>query len=479
MNNIEREVFFMKFVDLTYLPRCFNGNIDWISSIGCKVPFNYKGTIGELLIVDKIKGSEYLLVQHEDNDSYKIKTCHLKDGRIGVVIGMTPPRKKDYIHQVGDIVETNIGKIRITEQIRKPHSEKDSHILRKAYNYKCLICGHEDYIMECNLRAGKGCCVCASNHVSVGINDLSTLAPEVAPYLVDPNDLYRYMPCSNKSVKVCCPFCKTTREVVVSDLTCRGFSCLNCSSGISYPEKFMVSLLKQLGIEFEREVSKKTFKWCGGFRYDFYLPAYDMIIETHGKQHYSHEMYNEPVTKVQLNDQAKKDLACENNISHYIVLNCSHSTVDWIKNSVLNSELDSFFSFDDVGWAECGRFALSNLGLEICNLWNELYTGGLKKTVISIIKEKLGIKSNETVRRYLVKGEELGLCDFGQHKLLERRENRMKLVHQSAELYNLGFSNIEISQKINVDNLYVHRLLKRADELGLIDFTPFRNRQAC
>lgn len=463
----------MKLVDVSTLPKKINGSIDWEGSVGHDVFFNYNGFEGSLKILGKIKKTERIIVQYGENEPCEIKTCHFKDGRIGTIIGEHPQRRLDYIYQINDVVETNLGKIKITNQIKMPHSIKESHILRKGYEYECLICGHKDSILETNLEAGKGCGVCASNDVSIGINDLSTTAPWVAKYLVDPNDLYTHMLNSNKTILLRCDFCKKEREMVVSELTSRGFRCSHCSSNISYPEKFMISLLNQLNIRFKRQLSRKDLAWCGSFLYDFYLPDFNIIIETHGRQHYEDDMYYQDLASIQANDEKKEDLANLNNISKYIVINCYKSSVDWIKDSILNSELSTLFSLDNVDWNECGSFALSHIGLKICKMWNELYDGGLKSKTQDIIAERLGIKSRETIRHYLIEGEKLGLCSYGYEKLLKDREQRNVLIKQSSELYCLGYTNKEIGQKLGIDNLYVHRLLKRADELGLIDFIPF------
>ena len=56
------------------------------------------------------------------------------------------------------------------------------------------------------------------------------------------------------------------------------------SDGISYAEKFMINVLKQLKLDFKKQLSCSTFKWCKKYRYDFYFRYKNeyYIIETHG-----------------------------------------------------------------------------------------------------------------------------------------------------------------------------------------------------
>ena len=125
----------------------------------------------------------------------------------------------------------------------------------------------------------------------------------------------------------------------------------------------MHSLLEQLGIEFQIQ---KTFEWSKNVKhispklsgkkvYDFFLTKYNTIIETHGIQHY--EDYFTRISKrarnsseEQENDIIKQELAKNNNINNYISVNCRESNMNFIKNSILNCQLNNLFDLSQIDW---------------------------------------------------------------------------------------------------------------------------------
>ena len=90
-----------------------------------------------------------------------------------------------------------------------------------------------------------------------------------------------------------------------------------------------------------------------------------------------------------------------------MVLDCRHSTVDYIKNSVLSSTLPKLLEFEeyDIDWTQCGKYAHCNLFHESCKLWNS----GVHNC--SEISRMLSI-SQSVVIKYLSQADELGLCDY-------------------------------------------------------------------
>jgi hypothetical protein len=61
----------------------------------------------------------------------------------------------------------------------------------------------------------------------------------------------------------------------------------------------------------------------------------------HGGQHYKSgfNISNRSLNEEQKNDLIKEKLAKKNGILHYIVIDSRRSTVEYIKNSIINSEL--------------------------------------------------------------------------------------------------------------------------------------------
>lgn len=64
----------------------------------------------------------------------------------------------------------------------------------------------------------------------------------------------------------------------------RGAGCNLCNS--STGENLVSAYLDKVGIKYEREYSINNFGDKNRYRYDFYLPALNIVIEFHGRQHY-------------------------------------------------------------------------------------------------------------------------------------------------------------------------------------------------
>lgn len=154
----------------------------------------------------------------------------------------------------------------------------------------------------------------------------------------------------------------------IGHLTERGFSCPKCSDGISYSEKFVYNLLKNLSVVFKKE---KTFDWSQNKRYDFYIPKLSCIIEVHGLQHYFYTGFSRSLEEEQENDKLKEQLAKENGIKHYIILDCRKSEMEWVKNSILNSQLNELFDLSNINWKEIDYNSNGSLFIKFYVLFKE------------------------------------------------------------------------------------------------------------
>ena len=173
---------------------------------------------------------------------------------------------------------------------------------------------------------GQGCPICSNHQVLKGYNDLWTTNPEIAGMLLNQDEGYLYTSGSKHKTDWNCLNCgNIIKDKSINEVTKCGLSCNNCSDGISYPEKFMMSVLKQLNIEYKFQLTKTTFEWCGKYKYDFYLPNYNMIIETHGEQHYfNNGMFPVTVEEQKKIDKEKMSLAISNGVE-YKAIDCRHS----------------------------------------------------------------------------------------------------------------------------------------------------------
>ena len=229
---------------------------------------------------------------------------------------------------------------------------------------------------------------------------------------ISEEDAKKYTPRSNEYITVKCPKCGNVKRIMINCIyVTKSISC-DCSSSVySYPEKFVISVLNQLNLNFATQLSKKDFGWIGDKRYDFYLPDLNMIIETHGRQHYEEvRIFEKTLIEEQKNDKYKQELALKNGIDKYIVIDCRYSELEWIKNSVLNSEMNKLFELDIINWFMCEKNALPDLAKEICNYWNNKEDW---ETAVTLTKDnKWGIKGSETFVKILKKGTELGWTNY-------------------------------------------------------------------
>lgn len=215
-------------------------------------------------------------------------------------------------------------------------------------------CGNKGSVDSGNLKNGTSrSCGCLESELTIQRNieqksylgSLSENFPELSKLLEDSKDGNISIGSSRK-VKAICPKCGEPRVYSVDCLVKHGFSCFNCSSKVSYPNRFMYKFLKQLNLEFE---SEKIFDWSDRKRYDFYLPKYNMIIEAHGKQHYVDCSWSSADDQIK-NDRYKEQIAKENGIKIYLQLDCRYSYFKYIKKSIEQSNLSNMFNFNSIDW---------------------------------------------------------------------------------------------------------------------------------
>ena len=308
-----------------------------------------------------------------------------------------------------------------------PHDvTKGSH--KKAW-WKCEQ-GHEwEASVHSRTNMGSNCPYCSSKKVLKGYNDIATTHPHLIEYFNDIEDAYTHTYSSNKKVELKCPECGHIKAMQISKLTHQGFSCGLCSDGISYPEKLMASILTKLNIEFVKQMSFDN----GEHRYDFYLPQYNVILETHGEQHYTGWCGNEEdFLYQQENDKYKHELAIVNGILNedYHEIDCRHSTLEWCRPNVekaLTSYVDTS-SLTDKDWKEADIQAQKSLKIEVCKYWKEN-----KKTdsvlTTQQVADVFGVGA-DAIRRYLTWGNTNGFCNYdGQEEKKASDKRRSTFIY--------------------------------------------------
>lgn len=209
-----------------------------------------------------------------------------------------------------------------------------------------------------------GCPYCCNppRKIELGINTIWDTDRWMCDLGVSEEDAKTHSKCSADKVIVTCPNCGKEKEIVINKIYNRkSISCI-CKSKISYPEKFMMELLDQLRVDYIKEYRPK---WSNNRRYDFYFEYNNKkyIIECHGEQHYKNTFSTcggRTLEEEQENDKYKKELAKQNNIDEYIVLDCRKSELIWIKENILKSNLNNIFNLNKIDWLKCEQKALNN-----------------------------------------------------------------------------------------------------------------------
>lgn len=274
-----------------------------------------------------------------------------------------------------------------------------------------------------------------------GKNDLWTTKPQVAGLLANKEDGYKLAIESHKYAEFCCPNCGNVFSRIVRSITRYGFKCPYCSDGVSYPEKFISNLLRELNIKFYRDISTE---WSDRRRYDFYIESLSLIIETHGMQHYEERRGFHKGNKRNefKNDINKRALAKKNGIRNYIEIDCRYSDYEYIKKSILNSKLSKIFDLSNINWEHIGQMSFNSDLITAC----ELYKNGTTR-VLDICKMlNLG---RDTILNYLHKGNELGLIDYKFHKRPIICVETKKVYDGLKEISDLGFNMSQVSQCCN------------------------------
>ena len=179
-------------------------------------------------------------------------------------------------------------------------------------------------------------------------------------FVDNPEDLKNYHMGSGKTYKWKCPSCGKRFNKRILDVAQSGMSCDLCSSSFSKNERLVSIILTKIKEDY---VTQKEFNECKlkqPLPFDFYLPQYNMVIETHGMQHYKEVKFYKTNEHTLKSDRIKKKYCKDNNIQ-YCEINCSsgknidtiNQLKEIIKIDLTEQELkecmwESMHSIDDI-----------------------------------------------------------------------------------------------------------------------------------
>lgn len=279
--------------------------------------------------------------------------------------------------------------------------------MNKQIRFQCEN-GHVWLALPYNIMQGMGCPYCSGHKVWIGFNDLWTTRPDVALMLQNPSDGFRYTFRSNKKTDFICPTCGNINHKSIDFVSTHGICCQLCSDGISYPNKFIRQVLKQLGIDFIPEYSPD---WAKPRKYDCYFEynGQEYIVEMDGAFHYmDRPSIKKLAEESHAVDELKTQLANRHGID-VIRVNSIESNLEYLKNKILSSKLNDIFDLSGIDWVLCDSSAQKSLVKEAC----DLYMSGIQN--IKKIALILNVH-HKTARDYLKLGVKFGWCDYSDQR---------------------------------------------------------------
>ena len=403
-------------INVLNIPRTKKGFFDWKKCKNIILPFHCIDIDGIIIIEFSYKtksGWELKLKCGENSFDVNAHYLFYNSGIQNIVF-----KYGVFIFSINQIIQDNKYNIIIIDrkyEKRTYKNRKEEHV--HMYKIHCNNCGNEYWTTLYQLEYGSGCQFCTGHmhgKVIEGYNDIPTTDPWMIPYFQgDEDEAKLYSHGSRKKIYPKCPYCNEVSKKSYKISTIyrqHGFSC-KCNDKMFYPEKIMTSVLDQLNLNYKSHVGCGTLPWSKGVIYDFYIEDKSCIIETHGWQHYERTTFSykggRTLEEEIKNDIFKEDLAKNNNIKNYIVIDCRLSDLNYIKKSIINSELPNLFNFKekDIDWEQCEKFALNNLTIDVCNYYNNV-SNNLDDLCNHFNKELTFIKNA------LLRGKRSGLCDF-------------------------------------------------------------------
>lgn len=292
------------------------------------------------------------------------------------------------------------------------------------------------------------CPVCYNRIIIKGINDVSTIRPDLCKYFVDINDAYIHPVRSNAKVLLKCPDCGVTKKMTIDSLSSRGFSCSVCSDGISYPNKICRLLLKTLPVdEYDFEYIDD---WTEGKKYDGYFKFKNnkYLLEFDGSQHSTDTSWASK-DEQENNDKIKNKLAELNNYN-LIRIDCNDTSFEKIREQIFLSDMSKLFDLKQIDWERLYRLSLKSILLEVVKYYNDK-NGDI--STLEIAKQfNLG---RSTISRYLHRASEAGLIIYDSVQRENRRIQKVKQANsnkQKNRFYVYDLNNELIGEFTSINN---------------------------
>ena len=340
------------------------------------------------------------------------------------------------------------------------NKNEDIELISKEYvnnhtdlEWRCKKCDSTFKRKWKDMRVNRGCkCpICETKTKPCkGMNTIEVTHPHMVQYFKNYEDVTSNLYGSEKKVLFKCPCCGSEEYKTINKVLTKGYNCSICGQKASLGERYIKALLNILNVEFKHEYSPM---WSNGKRYDFYLYEYNVIIEVHGSQHYdggfSRMKKGRTLKEEQENDRHKKELALQNGITKYIVIDCRKGEVDYIDDNIRTSELKDILDIDKVLKSEIMNIVQTPLLKDVCRYWEDNKGNDI---TTSIIAEIFNV-STSYVKTALRKGNKLGICHYdGKEQMIKnaRRNNqkRKRKILFQGQIFDSAKDLAEISLEV-------------------------------
>jgi hypothetical protein len=136
----------------------------------------------------------------------------------------------------------------------------------------------------------------------------------------------------------------------------------------------------------------------------------------HGSGHYN-GIYNTPVATIQLNDQYKKRLAIDNNITHYIEIDCKKENLEYIKHNIIaNDALKKIIDVSKINFELCDNNIDPNITQNILKKWEQYHN-------VPDIAKDLELSKHIVIRRLKI-CTKLGLIDYNPKRQINFKSRK-------------------------------------------------------
>ena len=257
--------------------------------------------------------------------------------------------------------------------------------------------------------SGCGCPYCAGSRTLDGFNDLWTTDPDVASMLFDSSVGHEISRGSHREVEWVCSTCGKHKLSSPKQVVTYGLACAFCSDKISYPNKFIVSLLSQAGVQLL--IPEWSPDWISPLRYDVYFlyNNKEYVVEMDGG--IGHGLLDFSTGGVDTDglsrDHIKDQRAKIHNID-VIRIDCDYRDIkqrlNYIKQSIIKSQLNEILDLDNIDWNICNKNATKSLHMDAVKQYNNGYS-------INEIATNLNVSYN-TVYNWLKRMSVEGLCSY-------------------------------------------------------------------